>query len=237
MTRFLKPFKPMFKAHTLFLLLLGWLLVLSGSVQSAPEAPLPDGELLTRLQAGGLVIYFRHGLTDWSQSDHSPIRLKDCQAQRNLSQAGRDQMQAIGAAIEVLKIPLAKVLGSPYCRTMDSARLAFGRVDVEDRLNYVGPMVGKPRLAQVEALRRLLASNPPQGRNTVLVAHRGNLLEATGLDLEEGEAAIYIPDGVKGPRLVGRLTRAGWESLVRTNAQNPSPEEECREPNRLPMGG
>ena len=208
-------------------------------VASSTTVVLAEGgnrALMEQLRAGGVVIYFRHGITETTQSDHQPLNLEECAAQRNLSQAGREQMRAIGQAMNALQIPLGKVLASPYCRTLESGRLAFGRADGESRLRYVGPMTGQHRERQIRDLRMLLATPPAQGRNTVLIAHRGNLLAATGEDLAEGEAAVYRPEAGGGFTLVGRLAAEDWSRFSAVwSALGEPDQEECREPSRLPM--
>ena len=54
--------------------------------------------------------------------------LRDCARQRNLNAEGRRQARAIGTALRRLDIPVGEVVTSPYCRTRDTARLAFGRL-------------------------------------------------------------------------------------------------------------
>ena len=56
----------------------------------------------------------------------------DCDNQRPLTDKGRAEAREIGAAFRELKIPVARVLASPRCRTMETAMLAFGRAERED---------------------------------------------------------------------------------------------------------
>ena len=84
--------------------------------------------LVTALQGGGYVIYFRHAETDFSQTDTDTRNLADCSTQRNLIPEGRADARAIGQAFRALRIPVGRVLASKYCRTRQTARLAFGRV-------------------------------------------------------------------------------------------------------------
>ena len=82
-------------------------------VASSTTVVLAEGgnrALMEQLRAGGVVIYFRHGITETTQSDHQPLNLEDCAAQRNLSQAGREQMRAIGQAMNALQIPRGAVI-------------------------------------------------------------------------------------------------------------------------------
>src|SRR5258706_9621035 len=95
-----------------------------------PRHALEGAALVTALRAGGLTLYVRHGATDLSQSDRQGDRYEDCSKQRNLTDAGRTQAVAIGAAIRALGLPVGEVLASPFCRTMETARLAFGRAEL-----------------------------------------------------------------------------------------------------------
>lgn len=183
-----------------------WLLAAS-SVILAQNA-LEGAALVQALQKGGYVIYFRHAATDFSQTDTDGPALQDCSRQRNLSEAGREQARAIGEAFRALKIPIGAVLASPYCRTRETAQLAFGRFEVsEDIRGGSGPV-------RAEALRRLLARAPEPGTNTVLVAHQFNLRDAAGVSLAEGEAAIFEPLGSGGFRLIARVLAEDWARLA-----------------------
>ena len=101
------------------------LLACAPTVAGAEEAA--DAALVEALRAGGNNIYFRHVATDWTQSDElrqaddwlncDPVRM------RQLSDSGRADAIAIGEAMRGLEIPIGEVLASPYCRTMETARL------------------------------------------------------------------------------------------------------------------
>src|ERR1700694_4553731 len=52
--------------------------------------------VLGELRQGGLVIYFRHGLTDPMGSSDEEADLTNCDTQRNLSAEGREQATQIG---------------------------------------------------------------------------------------------------------------------------------------------
>jgi phosphohistidine phosphatase SixA len=169
-----------------------------------------DGEsaaaLIEALRRGGHVIYFRHARTDFSQRDSS---LADCGTQRNLSDEGREQARAIGAAIRSLGIPIGRVLASPYCRTRETAELAFGRVEITRDLLGRGLSEEQSRISS-SLLRPLLGAAPEPGTNTVLVSHGFNLRATDGIVIAEGEAAIYRPgDGGTFAR-IGRLTSDQW---------------------------
>lgn len=182
-----------------------------------PDVPLAGPALLDALRGGGNVLLFRHAATDYSQSDTDRQNLAACETQRNLSDAGRAQARAIGEAIRRLGIPIGTVLASPYCRTLETARLAFERAepsaDLVSQLSDEGPD-GRARLTA--ALRALLARPPGPGTNTVLVSHALNIEDAIGRDIEEGEAAVARPDDAGGFAVVARVEAGGWNALERS---------------------
>ena len=85
----------------------------------------PASSLVRRLRGGGYVLAFRHAATDFSMTDKTRD-LRNCSRQRNLNADGRRQARRIGKAFRRLGIPVGQVLASPFCRTRETARLAFG---------------------------------------------------------------------------------------------------------------
>ncbi len=185
-----------------------------GEAPPRPTAP-PDRArgLVDALRGGGHVLLVRHTRTG-TQTDMGPESLESCAQQRNLSADGRADAQAIGAAVRRLGVPIGDVRSSPFCRTRDTARLAFGRVTLDPRLSQLASddPEGGADARRVRALRRLLATPPAQeGTNTVLVTHTPNAGAATGLSLLEGEVVAFRP-GRDGP--VGRLAVDDWRRLA-----------------------
>lgn len=58
--------------------------------------------------------------------DPPGFKLGDCSTQRNLDGQGRRQAQQIGAWFAARQLRPARVRSSPWCRCLDTARLAFG---------------------------------------------------------------------------------------------------------------
>jgi phosphohistidine phosphatase SixA len=187
----------------------------AGSGVPSTLAERPGGrDLVARLRQGGYVIFIRHAATEATQDDSRPD-LADPSTQRNLSDDGRNQARELGRAIRRLRIPVGTVLASPYARTRETAELAFGRDRVRvtgDLLNEAFPGTDDEELAR--GLRRLLATRPPAGQNTVLVSHGFNLQGATGLSVAEGESAVFTPADAGRPSLVARVTVEEWPSLA-----------------------
>jgi len=98
------------------------------------------------LRSGGYVLYFRHAATDFSQNDEKMKSYEDCADQRNLIDQGRADAKAAGAAIRELRIPVERVLASPFCRTVETAQLLFGRAEKMQEVRG-GPAVSAGRNA------------------------------------------------------------------------------------------
>lgn len=191
---------------------------------SAPEpvGPLTGDRLVAALGDGGLVLYLRHTETTEGGIDGVDA-LGDCAAQRELSEAGRRDAREIGAAFAGLAVPVERVLASPFCRTVETAELAFGdRVRTEAGLLDLAS-TGQSQDEQDAArgrLRALLAEEPPEGENVVLVGHLSNVGPVTGTSPEEGGTVVFRPDGDGGFALVAEVPPQGWQRLAEQSAQD-----------------
>jgi phosphohistidine phosphatase SixA len=169
----------------------------------------PADPLVQELREGGHVLVIRHATADAEISRQE--RLRSCLLQRNLTEAGREQARAIGEGVRELEIPIGDVRSSPMCRTRDTARLAFGRVTLDQDLvspGVIGTEADDRRRA--EAMRTMVEDLPPAGENTVLVTHTGNIGSALGEEtVAEGETLVYG----EGAELVGRVPAERWAEL------------------------
>src|SRR5262244_2549608 len=165
-------------------------------------------ELLAALRGGGYVLYFRHAATDFSQNDEKMKRYEDCADQRNLVDRGRADARAAGAAIRALKIPVDRVLASPFCRTVETAQLLFGRAEKMQEVRG-GPAVS-PLSGRYAELKKILSTPVRPGANLVVVSHGNPFYSVAGPPyLAEGEAAVVQPLG-KDFRIFGRVRIDGW---------------------------
>lgn len=187
--------------------------VASGAGEGQASKP----ALADELRRGGLVLVLRHAATDFSHPDQDPVDLADCATQRNLSAQGRADARAIGRGVRRLKLKVGKVLTSAFCRTRETARLAFGRATVSPALlNTITAVHDARWRSQIRAARRLLGTVPPRPKLTVLVTHGVVVGDATGLSLEEGETLVFRPLGNSRFRLLGRIPAQAWETLRTT---------------------
>jgi phosphohistidine phosphatase SixA len=178
---------------------------------SLPSRELPPAELLAELRKGGHVLYFRHAATDFNRNDERMTSFEDCANQRNLIDRGRADARAAGAAIRQLDIPVGRVLASPFCRTVETAQLLFGRAEKMQEVRG-GPAVpaGSERYA---ALRRILATPAPAGANVAVVSHGNPFYSVAGPPyLAEGEAAVIRPLGADF-QVIARIRVDRWDAL------------------------
>jgi phosphohistidine phosphatase SixA len=173
--------------------------------------PLAGAALLAALRRGGYIIYFRHASTDFGQNDDRMTGYEDCARQRNLTDAGRAEARAIGAAIRALGIPIGPVLASPFCRTRETAELIFGRATVSNAVRGGPAQADDDRYAE---LKTLLAT-PVTGSVDLAIVSHGNPYRAVvgGPYLAEGEAAVIEPRGSEGFGIVAQIRKDEWPAL------------------------
>ena len=192
------------------------LITFLGFGTAGAQAQLGDQETLIEvLQQGGYVVYMRHGDTTGEPLDRT-TDLTNRGLQRNLSEAGREQATAIGAAIQRLELKIGDVAASPVFRARDTAELAFGvdRVEIDPWL-IADDYASGGYNAHISMLRQYLATPPEEG-NTWLVGHVVPISWATSSEVgrpnfPEGAAAIFRPEN-NGFELVGILG-SGWENI------------------------
>ncbi len=186
-----------------------------GLAEPEPEGPLTGTDLVEALREGGYVLYLRHTETTKGGVDDVST-LGDCSRQRELSDAGRADARALGEAFKALEIPVAKVVASPFCRTVETAELAFGRTSTDEALLALAS-TGQDQATQEAAIergRRLIATEPTSGTNVVLVGHISNVGPITGAEPKEGGTVVFEPDGDRGFRLVAEVPPQGWQKLA-----------------------
>ncbi len=148
---------------------------------------------LAALREGGCVLLLRHARTEPGIGDPPGFRLDDCATQRNLSPDGRAQAGRLGAALREAGVAIDPVRSSRWCRCLDTARLAFGRVEPWPALDsFFADRSGAD--AQTAALRRwVLAFRGP--RNAALVTHQVNVSALLGGWIDTGETLVLRPEG------------------------------------------
>jgi phosphohistidine phosphatase SixA len=187
--------------------LLAALALVAGVARPAAAGSAAGEEALWSLLKGGSqVVLIRHA-TAPGVGDPPGFRLDDCATQRNLSEAGRAEARAIGAAFRERGVPVGRVLSSRWCRCLETARHAFGRVEPWPPLDsFFADRSREP--GQTAAVRRL-AGERPGGGNLILVTHQVNITALVGGALRSGEMVVLTPQGDGAFRVAGSIPPPG----------------------------
>jgi phosphohistidine phosphatase SixA len=193
--------------------------LVSGSPPAAAVARAGD-PLVAKLAEGGYVLYVRHGKTEpvFQDKQDKPNwwKLCDTRGQRPLSDEGRAQMMNIGTQMRELRLPVAKVITSEYCRAVDSGLLLQLMPIVQDAaLNYTDAQrfVKRSDAQMAAGLRAVFSEPPPVGRNVILVGHVHGFnppIDPVFSQMQEAETVVMKPQGEGKFEIVGRITVDKW---------------------------
>lgn len=155
------------------------------------------------LRAGGHVALMRHADAPGGFGDPPGFRVDDCTTQRNLSARGRTDAEKIGARLKSEGIAFEKILSSPWCRCIDTARLLnLGPVATEATFGNV-VVLRDQRDSLTAGARTLLTKWTGQG-NLLVSTHGANIQALTGISPASGEIVV-VRGGSDGAEAVGRL--------------------------------
>lgn len=153
------------------------------------------------LRAGGHVALVRHTDAPGGAGDPPGFRLDDCATQRNLSDKGRLDAMQIGRRLKSGGVAIEKILASPWCRCMETARLL-----------ELGPVEAAPAFSNVVVLRDQKEALTAGGRAIIdewrgkgillIVTHGANIFALTGVSPASGEIVV-VRSGAS--EAVGRL--------------------------------
>lgn len=169
----------------------------------AVPSVMADEALWAALKDGGKVVLMRHAAVERGAS---PLKYTpgDCSQDMNLSQAGRTQAQKIGEAFRARGIPVGDVLASPFCRTMDTAKLAFGNAKPSDALRLIEGISAR-EIAHINTQASRLIGDYKGKANLILVTHQPNV-EAIALEsLENAGMLVLTPKGGEEFDVLGKL--------------------------------
>jgi phosphohistidine phosphatase SixA len=163
-----------------------------------------DAALLRELRAGAVVL-MRHTQTTPGVGDPPGWRLERCDSQRNLAPEGIEHAKRIGQWFKARQLRVSIVRNSPWCRTRDTATLAFGRHDDWPALaNLFEDRSGAE--SQAAAVRQFIDRVKP-GDLVVLVSHGSTIghIVPGGGGLASGEAVVVRRSGAS-LAVLGRLS-------------------------------
>jgi broad specificity phosphatase PhoE len=165
-----------------------------------------EAELWSLLKGGGQVVLMRHALTTPGVGDPPGMRTDDCSTQRNLTDEGRKHARAIGESVKAHDVSFDHIVSSPMCHCLDTAKLAFGRVD-----EVQAP--GNPRATTEDRNRtirevRAISTEKHRGGNVIVVSHSSTIAAVTDVYVDPGEMLVLTPLGDGKFDIRGRLMAA-----------------------------
>ncbi len=180
-------------------------LILAGLAVLPPAAARADAAVAERLRRGGVVAAFRHANAPGTY-DPPGFKLGECGTQRNLDDTGREQARRLGAWFREQRLTPAAVRSSPWCRCLDTARLAFGQAEPWAPLGSprAVPDEAGPLATLRAALRAALARVEP-GRFEVWVSHQFTLSALAGGGTASGEGLVLGARADGSVELLARL--------------------------------
>ena len=152
-----------------------------------------DDQVWAALKDGGKVILLRHTHV-LIREGIGRLAPGNCAAEVNLSPRGVEQAKHLGEAFRTHGIAVGEVLASPYCRCMDTGRLAFGRATAVRYLMPPGAVSEKQATANNErVLHEILNHRGPS--NLVMITHDLNIADQVLEPAEMGEFFVLQPNG------------------------------------------
>ena len=155
------------------------------------QAQATERDIWTQMREDtGYVVLLRHAKTVSGTGDPPGFELDDCDTQRNLSDAGREQAKQIGQEFRDRNIPISQVLSSQYCRCLDTAKLLnLGTVKPSPMLNSIFED-RTTATQQVEQTRQRILNHRNTSGVIVMVSHYANIVEISGVAPQEGEIVM-----------------------------------------------
>jgi phosphohistidine phosphatase SixA len=145
----------------------------------------------------------RHADAPGGVGDPPGFRVEDCATQRNLSAKGRADAEKIGARLKGEGIAFEKILSSPWCRCIDTAKLLnMGTIENEATFGNV-VVLRDQRETLTSGAHALIAKWTARG-NLLVVTHGANIFALTGISPASGEIVVVRGGGDRAEP-VGRL--------------------------------
>jgi phosphohistidine phosphatase SixA len=160
-------------------------------------AQLSSADAWQALKAPGAIALFRHAIAPGG-GDPSGFVLGDCRTQRNLSTEGQQQARRLGESVKAQGVAVSEVWHSEWCRTTESARLAFPEMNSKGLRpeSAFNSFFGKPEeetFHTSRALKLLLGWRGPGA--LVVFTHQVNITALTGIVPQSGEGVVLRPEG------------------------------------------
>jgi phosphohistidine phosphatase SixA len=159
----------------------------------AGRALADDEQVWAALKQGGKVILLRHAHVDIREGI-GRLSPGNCAEEVNLSSRGVEQAKRIGEAFRTHGIAVGEVLTSPYCRCIDTGKIAFGRATPVQYLVPPGVVSdSQAKLNDERVLKEILKHR--DSSNLVMITHDLNIANVVFEPPIMGEFFVTQPNG------------------------------------------
>jgi phosphohistidine phosphatase SixA len=140
----------------------------------------------------------RHAQTVPGTGDPEGMVLGDCSTQRNLDERGKKQGADLREAFRAAGVTFSRVLSSPWCRCMDTARLVAPDVEAEASEALASSWLedATSRQARAADARKIISEWRGPG-NLLMVTHYVNASAISGAALGSGRFVVIDPTSMK----------------------------------------
>ena len=169
---------------------------------SAGRALADDEQVWAALRQGGKVILLCHAHVDIREGI-GRLSPGNCAEEVNLSSRGVEQAKRIGEAFRAHGIAVGEVLSSPYCRCIDTGKLAFGRATSVQYLVPPGVVSdSQAKLNDERVLQEILKHR--DSSNLVIITHDLNIANIVFEPPVMGEFFVVQPNGAD-VEIIGKI--------------------------------
>ena len=150
----------------------------------------------------------RHASTNTGkESDNPLVRDISCTKERNLSSAGKKEALSTAKMFSQKGVPIKEVLASPYCRTMDTASITFGKATPAGFLSLAEVLSDDEADKAAQQLSLKIGSHSGS-KNLVLVTHEPNINAISFEPISMGAFIVFEPMGGSAFEEIGIINPA-----------------------------
>lgn len=147
------------------------------------------------LAEGGKVVLMRHAAVKAGRGNgNSLLRDSSCKKERNLSSEGERAAGEVGKKFRERAIPVSDVRHSPFCRTADTALIAFARGVPAGYLSLLEILGSDEAAAQTLELSQVIGGYMGAG-NLVLITHEPNINAVSFEMMKPADFLVLQPKG------------------------------------------
>lgn len=156
---------------------------------TAAPAAANEAAAWAALRTGNVIALMRHADAPGGYGDPQGFKLEDCATQRNLSAQGRAEAVRVGAAFRERGVKPARILSSPWCRCIDTAKLMdVGPVAIENA--FGNPVVWTDRRDALKSGSNAVIRAWKGPGALLAVTHGASIAALTGYNPASGEIVV-----------------------------------------------